>query len=203
MKKNETKQSDLNIRTLAVVAMLTALSYILNFLEPPIPCSPFLKLDPSDFPAVVAAFAFNPIYGVVIEALKNVLRAITTSSTMGIGELANFLMGSAFILTASLLKPKKDGIKNTVVPCLIACIAMGIAGALSNYFIFLPLYIRFMNMTNEMIVGMVQSFFSFIDSKEKLCAYYFFSFNVIKGLVITLFTVILYPKVSSLIKKKK
>ena len=88
----------LNIRTITMTALLSAMAYVLAFVEFPVPLSPsFARMDLSDFPALIGAFAFGPISGLLIELVKNALQLMTTS-TGGIGEIANFLMGAATAL---------------------------------------------------------------------------------------------------------
>lgn len=92
-----------NARTLAMTAMLAAISFILGFLEFPVPLSPsFARMDLSDFPALIGAFAFGPGAGVAIEFVKNALQLLSTS-TGGIGELANFVMGASYVFTAGII----------------------------------------------------------------------------------------------------
>lgn len=88
----------LNIRTITMTALLSAMAYVLAFVEFPVPLSPsFARMDLSDFPALIGAFAFGPLSGLLIELVKNTLQLLTTS-TGGIGEIANFLMGAAAAL---------------------------------------------------------------------------------------------------------
>lgn len=92
-----------NARTLAMTAMLSAVSYVLAFIEFPVPLSPsFGRMDFSDFPALIGAFAFGPAAGVTIELVKNSLQLLSTS-TGGIGELANFAMGASYVFTAGFI----------------------------------------------------------------------------------------------------
>ena len=189
-----------SIKKITVAAMLAALSYVLAFLEIPMPFSPFLKFDFSDFPAMLAALMFNPLYGVVIECIKNALRIINSSSG-GIGELANFIMGSSFILSASLLFRRKRTVKNTVISFAVACVVMGIVAGFTNYFILLPLYSQFMPI--DRIIASVGEIFPFIKSKTDVCIYHVFPFNIIKGIIIAATTAIVLPKLSAVINRKK
>ena len=71
----------LNIRTITMTALLSAMAYVLAFVEFPVPLSPsFAKMDLSDFPALIGAFAFGPISGLLIELVKNALQLMTTST---------------------------------------------------------------------------------------------------------------------------
>ena len=86
--------SAFSVRTISMTAMLAAVAYLLAFLEFPVPLSPsFARMDLSDLPALIGAFAFGPLSGLLIELVKNALQLLTTS-TGGIGEIANFLMGA-------------------------------------------------------------------------------------------------------------
>ena len=96
-KQQITKKSAFNVRAITMTALLSAIAYILAFIEFPVPLSPsFAKMDLSDFPALIGAFAFGPISGLLIELVKNTLQLLTTS-TGGIGEIANFLMGASYV----------------------------------------------------------------------------------------------------------
>lgn len=103
----------ISVRTITMTALLSAIAYILAFVEFPVPLSPaFARMDISNFPALIGAFAFGPVAGLLIELVKNALQLFSTS-TGGVGELANFLMGAPFVFTAGLIygchKTKKNG----------------------------------------------------------------------------------------------
>ena len=100
---NQTTNSKISTRVMVCTAMLAAVSFILAFLEVPMLLSPsFARMDLSDLPALIGAFAFGPMAGVVIELIKNGLQVFSTQ-TAGIGELANFAMGASFVFTAGLI----------------------------------------------------------------------------------------------------
>ena len=84
------------------VAILAALASAIMFLEFIIPGMPiFLKLDFSEIPVLLGTFALGPLAGILIELVKNLIH-LTMSITAGIGELANFLVGSAFLVPSGL-----------------------------------------------------------------------------------------------------
>ena len=105
-----------------MTALLAAISYVLAFLEFPVPLSPsFARMDLSDLPALIGAFAFGPVTGVMIELIKNILQLLSTS-TGGIGELANFLMGASYVLAAGFIyKYKKTRENGDVGMCYFKC----------------------------------------------------------------------------------
>ena len=91
---------------IAVTAILSAVATILMFLSFPMPflVPPFIKMDFSDLPALLGAFALGPVYGVVISFLKNVLHIfIKGTSTAAVGELSNFILGAVFTFTAGMI----------------------------------------------------------------------------------------------------
>ncbi len=113
MKKRNTS------RNAVVAAMLSAVAFVLMFFEFPIPMliPAFVKMDISDLPALLGAFALSPIYGIVISLIKNLLNMIIKgSSTAGVGELCNFMLGAVFSFTAGVVYHRKKAEK---VPCWV------------------------------------------------------------------------------------
>lgn len=182
------------------IAVLSAVSFVLSFLEFPVPLSPsFARMDLSDFPALIGAFAFGPVAGILIELVKNLL-GLTSSATGGIGELANFLMGASFVATAGLIY-RHHKTKNTALLGGIAgSFVMGIAAALANYFILLPLFEQFMPV--DQLIASFGEFIPFIKTKRDVVLYNAFPFNLLKGLVITAFTMLIYKRIRPLLKGK-
>ena len=105
-KDNNLKEKNkimLQVRMLTMTAALAAVACILAFFEFPVPLSPsFARMDLSDYPALIGAFAFGPLCGVLVELVKNALQLLS-SSTGGVGELANFLMGASYVAAAGFL----------------------------------------------------------------------------------------------------
>ena len=138
------KSSIQNVRTLTMTAVLSAIAFVLAFFEFPVPLSPsFARMDLSDLPALIGAFTYGPAAGILIELVKNVLQ-LFTSSTGGIGELANFIMGSSFVAVAGLIYKFHKTKKTAMIACLITSVVMGIVAAIVNYFILLPVFEAFM-----------------------------------------------------------
>lgn len=188
----------LNTRALTMTALLAALAYILAFLEFPIPLSPsFARMDFSDFPALIGAFAFGPVCGILVELIKNTLQLFTTS-TGGVGEFANFLMGGAYVAAAGLIYQKHKTKQTALIACVVGSIAMGITAAFANYFILLPLFENFLPL-NELIAAF-GSFMPFIHTKLDIVLFNALPFNLLKGLVIGFVTMLVYKRISLLLK---
>lgn len=157
------KTAVLSVRTISMTAMLSAVAYLLAFVEFPVPLSPsFARMDLSDFPALIGALAFGPLSGLLIELVKNALQLLTTS-TGGIGEIANFLMGASYVVTAGFIYKRHKTQKTALVACVLASVVMGIAAALANYFILLPLFESFMPL--DQLIASFAEFLPFIHTK--------------------------------------
>lgn len=187
-----------SVRTVSMTAMLAAVAYLLAFLEFPVPLSPsFARMDCSDLPALIGAFAFGPLSGLLIELIKNALQLLTTS-TGGVGEFANFLMGASYVLTAGLLYRRHKTRKTAIVACILASVVMGIAAALANYFILLPLFEDFLPL--DQLIASFAEFLPFIRSKLDIVLFNAFPFNLLKGLAIGGVTMLTYKKLTPVLK---
>ena len=188
-------------RAITVTALLAAISYILAFLEFPVPLSPpFARMDLSDFPALIGAFAFGPVAGLMIELIKNALQLFTTS-TGGVGELANFLMGGSFVLTAGVIYRVMRTKKGAWIACITGSVVMGIVAAIANYFILLPMFEMFMPI--DEVIASFGEFIPFIKTKLDVVLFNALPFNLLKGLVIGIFTMLIYKKLSPVLKGKE
>lgn len=187
-----------NTRMLTATALLAAISYILAFIEFPVPLSPpFARMDFSDFPALIGAFAYGPIAGLIIAFVKNALQLLSTS-TGGIGELANFIMGGSFAFTAGLIYKSWKTKKGALVACMGASVIMGVMAVIANYFILLPMFEMFMPI--EQIIASFGEFIPFIKTKLDVVLYNAFPFNLLKGLVISVITILIYKRLTPLLK---
>ena len=192
------KTAVLSVRTISMTAMLSAVAYLLAFVEFPVPLSPsFARMDLSDFPALIGAFAFGPISGLLIELVKNTLQLMTTS-TGGIGEIANFLMGASYVVTAGVIYKRHKTKKTALLACITASFVMGAAAALANYFILLPLFESFMPL--DQLIASFAEFLPFIHTKLDVVLFNAFPFNLLKGLVIGGVTMLIYKRLTPILK---
>ena len=192
------KTAVLSVRTISMTAMLSAVAYLLAFVEFPVPLSPsFAKMDLSDFPALIGAFAFGPLSGLLIELVKNTLQLMTTS-TGGIGEIANFLMGASYVVAAGVIYKHHKTKKTAWIACISASFVMGIAAALANYFILLPLFETFMPL--DQLIASFGAFLPFIHTKLDVVLFNAFPFNLLKGLVIGGVTMLIYKRLTPILK---
>lgn len=194
-------KSCFSTRDLTVTALLAAIAYLLAFVEFQVPLSPsFARMDFSDFPAMIAAFAFGPAYGVLVELVKNALQLLTTS-TGGVGEFANFMMGASFALTAGVIYRLRKSKKQAWIACIAASFVMGVMAAVMNYFVLLPLFEAFMPL--EQIIAAFGEILPFIKTKLDVVLYNAFPFNLLKGLLISVVTMLVYKKLRPALKGMK
>jgi len=154
-RKNDT------VFTLTRCGLLAAMAVILFYIE--IPVVAFYKLDLSTLPAILAGFAMGPIEGVAVILVKDLVHLLGTS-TSGVGELADFLMSSAFVIPASLIYRRAKSRKSAVRGMLVGSVLMTVAAVLVNYFILIPAYQVLMNLPLEAIIGMGAAVLPFIDN---------------------------------------
>lgn len=178
MQKNITKQ-------IVGVALSSALSFVVSLLEFPIfPAASFLKLDFSAVFVLLGGFMYGPLSGVIICALKELIRFIFGSSTGGVGEIANFLVIFSLIIVPTTVYRFKKGLPVVIITLIIGVLCMTGTALISNRFIMFPLY---------MGGGAAAAFNSLW--------YYIIFFNLIKGVAVSAIVFLLYKRLSALFKK--
>ena len=177
MKKNTT-------HNLTVAAMLSAVAFILMFIEFPIPMliPSFVKMDFSDLPALLGAFALGPVYGAVISFMKNLLHII--------------------IKGTSIYKHRKSR-KTAILGALIGAAAMAVFSVPSNYFITYPAYVQFYHMPLEAILGMYQAILPSADSLIKCLVIFNMPFTLVKGLLDAVLCMVIYKPLSPILHGRK
>lgn len=178
-------------------AILGAIGYILMFFEFPLPIFPgFLKLDFGEVTSIVAGFAMGPLYGVMAVVVKNLLHLLQTS-TAGSGEIANICVGSAIVVTSSLIYHRHKTRKAALIGLLAGTLAMIVVGVMVNYLIVLPFYSTIMPM--ESIYNMASAINPGVDGMTTLLLYVFAPFNLIKGLMLSVVVFLIYKKISRIL----
>ena len=194
------------VRNLVVAGMLSAVAFILMFFDFPLPMliPSFIKMDFSDLPALLGAFALGPVYGVVISFLKNVLHIfIKGTSTAAVGELSNFILGAVFTFTAGMIYKKKRTRKGALTGALIGAAAMAVVGIFSNYFITYPAYSLFYGMPMEAILGAYQAILPSVDSILECLLIFNLPFTFVKGALSVLLCMLIYKPLSPLLHGRK
>ena len=200
--ERKTSMKNFNARKFTVTAIMGAVASVLmhlSFSTPVIPA--FIKLDFSELPALIAAFAMGPLCGVSVCLIKNLISLITTS-TAGVGELSNFLLGVTFVLPAGLIYKKMKNLKGAVIASLIGAVVMGILSIPINYFITYPAYIFFYRMPLEGIMAMYQAINPKTETLLQALVWFNAPFTCFKGLCDVVLTFLIYKRISPIIKGK-
>lgn len=188
-------------RQMAIVAIMSALSIVLMMLEFSVPVVPsFLKFDISDFPALLTSFAVSPLAGVAVCFLKNLLHLFFTT-TSGVGELANFIISSAFVFPAGLLYKRLHTKTGAVLGSLIGAVSAAVICVPVNYFITYPFYAKVM-IPMHVIIGLYQAILPFVDGLLEALLIFNLPFTFVKGTFCILLTFLVYKPLSPILKGK-
>lgn len=182
--------------------MLSALAFALMLLDFSVAffIPSFVKMDFSELPALIASFAMGPLAGVLVCLVKNILHLFMTT-TGGVGELCNFLLGASFVFTAGMIYKHHKSIKGALAACLAGSALMALLSFPINLYISYPVYARFLPI--ETIVDMYSAIWSGIKTLPQALFFVSVPFNFIfKGLGNTLLTFLIYKRISPFIKRK-
>ena len=191
---------------LTVAAMLSAVAFILMFIEFPIPMliPAFIKMYFSDLPALLGAFALGPVYGVIISFMKNLLHiVIKGTSTACVGELSNFILGAIFSAVVGYLYKHHKSRKTAIIGAVAGAVAMGVLSVPSNYFVVYPAYVQFYHMPLEAILGMYQAILPSADSLIKCLILFNLPFTLVKGLLDAVLCMLIYKPLSPILHGRR
>ena len=203
---NKRRSSSLSARNMAVAGMLSAVAFVLMFLDFPIPMliPPFVKMDFSDLPALLGAFALGPVYGVLISLLKNILHIVIAGTTTACaGELGNFLMGAVFAASAGWIYRRKKDRKGALIAALLGALIMGILSVPINYFVTYPAYIQFYGMSAESILQMYQLILPSMKNLTQCLIVFNAPFTLMKGLFDVVLCFLIYKPLSPILHGKR
>ncbi len=185
---------------LATMAILAAIAAVLFMLE--IPVVLFYKLDFSSLPVLLGAFAMGPGAGTLILAVKALLGLLHTTS-QGVGELADFLMGFAMMFPASLIYQRNKNRKGAILGMAAGTVIATIVAVFVNLYIMIPFYSNVFHMPVEQIIGMGQALIPFVDTEVKFVLAITAPFNLLKWVIISIITGIIYKPLSPVLHGKR
>lgn len=192
------------LNRLVKVSLLGVIGFILMFIEIATPLFPsFLKIDISDLPALVGAFALGPVAGISIEFLKNLLHGLFVGGTAFIGELANFAVGSILVVVAGYIYNKNKSRRTAIFGLAIGTVAMSLVASVLNYFILLPLYETVLHFPISAIVAMGNKINPNIKDLNSFVVLAIMPFNLIKGIILSCLTFVMYKSVSPILHQEK
>ena len=190
-------------RKLVEIGMLGAIATVLMLFEFPIPfiAPPFYELDFSEVPVLVGAFALGPMAGASIELVKILINLlINGTATAFVGEIGNYLLGCSFIIPAALIYKKRKTKKNALIAMVIGTIVMTVFGCFLNAYILLPTYATAFGMPIDAIVGMGSAINANINDVMTFVIIAVAPFNIIKGIIVSVITLLIYKHISPILK---
>jgi len=202
--KSEKLREENKLRRMAFIGMLAALAAVLMLIEIPLPFAPsFYKLDASEVPVLIGAFAFGPLAGVVIELVKIAVKlVISGTSTAFVGELANFVIGISMALPAAFIYKRNKTKRTAVVGLAAGTLCMTVVGCLVNAFVLLPAYAAAFEMPIEALIGAGTAVNPLVTDLAGFALLIVAPFNLVKGAAVSVLTFLLYKRISRLIKQE-
>lgn len=197
--KKRKKLSD--TRYITYTAILAAVAGVLMLFEIPLFFAPsFYKMDLSELPVLICTFYLGPVAGVVCELLKVLLKLILKGTTTAfVGDFANFAVGCSFVLPASIVYHSRPSRKRAILGLGVGTMIMTVFGSAFNAIYLLPKFAALFGMPLDVIVGMGTKVNSAITSVSTLVLFAVVPFNLLKGMVVSLLTMLLYKRISPLL----
>lgn len=201
-RREKTAERILSTRKIAVIGMFSAISGILMTLEIPVPFAPpFYKLDFSELPALIGAFAFGPVAGLMIEFCKVLLKLLLKGTTTAfVGDFANFAVGCSFLLPASIYYLFHKNKKSAMLGAAMGTVIMTVFGTAFNAIYLLPKFSDIYGLPLPEIIKMGTAVNPAINSITTLVIFAVAPLNVIKGGAVSVITLLIYKKLSPILK---
>lgn len=196
------KSRRLKTRNIAVVGMLSAIALVLFLFEIPLPFAPsFYELDFSELPVLIGSFALGPVAGVLIELCKILLKLVIKGTTTAfVGDFANFIVGCSMVVPAAIIYHRFRTKKAALVSLVTGTVIMTVFGSMFNAFYLLPAFADLYGMPLDSIIAMGQEINGNINSVATLVLFAVVPFNLLKGAILTILTMLLYKHISPMIK---
>ena len=190
-------------RKLVEIGMLGAIATVLMLFEFPLPfiAPPFYELDFSEVPVLVGAFALGPAAGATIELVKILINLlINGTATAFVGEIGNYLLGCSFIIPAALIYKNKKSKKIALVAMIVGTIVMTVFGCILNAYVLLPTYSAAFGMPIDAIVEMGSAINGNITNVMTFVILVVAPFNILKGIAVSVITLLIYKHISPILK---
>ena len=190
-----------NTRKLTSVAMLSAVSTVLMFFSFNVPLMPsFIKMDLSELPALLAAFTFGPTAGIAVCFIKNLINVFFTT-TGGVGEISNFLLGTMFVAPAGFIYQKMRTKKGAIIASVVGAATMAMLSVLTNYYVVYPVYSNLMA-PMEAILGAYRAINPKVETLMDALLWFNMPYTFIKGMLSVVITMFIYKPLSPILRGK-
>ncbi len=193
-------------RYLTLTAMLSCMAAVLMLLEFPLAflVPGFYKLDFSEVPVMICTFYLGPSAGVLCELIKVILKILLKgTSTAFVGDFANFVVGCTFVLPASIIYHTRRSNKSAIIGLVAGTLIMTVFGSLFNALYLIPKFAQLFHMPLETIVNMGTAINKHITSVPTLALFAVAPFNLLKGVIVSVLTFLLYKALLKVIRIDK
>lgn len=203
MQTNLKARNKMSVKTLVKISLLGVIAFILMFARMPVFFAPaFMDIDVSEMPALIASFSLGPVAGFLVVILKILLKTLFQgTSTHYVGELSNIIVSSALVIPAGIIYSKRKTIKMAIVSLVVGIIMMSIVATLSNYFIIFPLYGKILGLNLQDFANMLKEINPFVKDYKSLMLFAIVPFNILKGIITSVLTLLLYKRIAKYIKR--
>lgn len=197
------RRSAMNVRTMAQIGMLGAVAMVLMFFEIPLWFAPpFYKIDLSELPVLIGCFAMGPVAGVLIELVKILLYVVVHgTTTAGVGDIANFLIGCSFIVPAGLIYRRMMTKKGALIGMTVGTVVMTVLGCVLNAYVLLPFYATAFGMPMDALVQMGTAVNASIKDVFGFVMLAVVPFNILKGILVSALTLALYKNIRPILRR--
>jgi riboflavin transporter FmnP len=186
-------------RYITICGMLGALAMILHLFDFPVPflAPGFYKLDFSEIPVMIGAFYLGPVGGVIIELVKILLKLVVKGTTTAfVGDLANFVVGCAFVVPASIVYHIKKSKKSAIAGLITGTVVITVFASMFNAIYLIPAFSKLYGMPLDSIVAMGSAINPAINSVTTMALLAVAPLNLLKGVLISVPTMLLYKRIS-------
>ena len=188
---------------ISYTAIFACMAGVLMLIEIPLFFAPgFYKLDLSELPILICTFYLGPVAGVAGEALKVLVKLVLKGTTTAfVGDFANFVVGCAFVLPASVVYHAKPGKKTALWGMVVGTIVLTIVGSFLNAVYMIPKFSQLFGLPIDAIVAMGSAVNGAINSVTTLVLFAVVPFNLLKGTLVSIITFLLYKRISPILHK--
>lgn len=190
----------LSTKNVVLMGMFGALAGVLMVFEIPLPfiAPSFYGLDLSEVPILVGTFALGPVAGAVMEMVKILVKLVIKPTSTGfVGEFANLMIGCSLILPAGVIYRFNKTKKGAVTGMVVGTVVMAVVGVVLNALVMIPFYSNFMPLDTIIKAGAaINPAISNVWTFAVICVG---PFNVVKGVVVSLITALVYKRISVVI----
>ena len=201
----EKSKERIGVRGVVQIGMLSAIAIILMQFEVPLPFAPpFYKIDFSEIPVLIGCFVMGPLAGAIVELIKVILNVVISGTTTGgVGDIANFLIGCAMCVTAGMIYKKYHTRKSALAGMAVGTVFMTVIGCILNAYVLLPVYAKAFEMPIDALVAKGTAVNHSITSLSTFVIFAVAPFNLLKGVLVSFIVFLIYKKISPIFKMNK